>query len=139
MPWQREVAEVGGEYDPDTGIPYYREVIVTVPRQQGKTTLYVSWQMQRCLSPRWAHPQRSVFTGQSGKDARDKWLYELYPLIEKSEMLRFVVDGKAGMKRGIGNEHIQWITGSLILLQSTSESSGHSKTIHQSVDRKSVV
>ncbi|MGH7358528.1 MAG: LAGLIDADG family homing endonuclease, partial [Candidatus Rokuibacteriota bacterium] len=36
MPWQRLVADVGGEIDPATGLPAYREVILTVPRQSGK-------------------------------------------------------------------------------------------------------
>src|SRR5262245_55344483 len=62
MPWQRLAADVGGEYDPATGVPYYREVIITIPRQSGKTTLFLSWQIDRCLAPQWAQPQRSVFT-----------------------------------------------------------------------------
>lgn len=129
MPWQREAADIGCEIDPRTGYPAYREVIVTVPRQSGKTTLFLSWQINRCLSPRWAQPQRSVFTAQSGKDARDKWLDELYPLIKESGLYRFVRQ----MNRGMGNESILWKTESLIRLLSTSTSSGHSKTLHQAV------
>src|SRR5258708_39354768 len=79
MPWQRDVADIGCEIDPVSGLPAYREVIVGTPRQQGKTTLYLTWQIQRCTSPRWDQPQRSAFTAQSGKDARDKWLDELFP------------------------------------------------------------
>lgn len=129
MPWQHLAAGVGGEYDPVTGVPYYREVIVTIPRQQGKTTLFLSWQVDRCLAPQWSQPQRSVFTAQSGKDARDKWLDELYPLIEKSSLRKFI----RRMNRGMGNESILWRNGSLIRLLSTSTSSGHSKTLHQAV------
>ena len=36
MPWQRLVADVGCEIDPVTGLPAYREVRVTIPRQSGK-------------------------------------------------------------------------------------------------------
>lgn len=129
MPWQREVAEVGCEIDPDSGLPAYREVIVTVPRQSGKTTLFLSWQIHRCTAPRWSHPQRSAFTAQSGKDARDKWLDELYPLIDASKVKQLTTQ----MTRGMGNEYISWKTGSLIRLLSTSSSSGHSKTLHQAV------
>ena len=88
MPWQRDAAMVGCEIDPETGRPAYRKVLITVPRQQGKTTLFLSWQINRCLSPRWVQPQRSAFTAQSGKDARDKWLDELFPLIRRSRALR---------------------------------------------------
>lgn len=130
MPWQRLAAEVGGEYDPDTGIPYYREVVITVPRQSGKTTLYLTWQINRCTSPRWRQPQRSAFTAQSGKDARDKWLDELYPLIRRSRKVMPLV---SRMNEGMGNESIRFRNGSLIRLLSTSSSSGHSKTLHQAV------
>lgn len=130
MPHQRLIADVGGEYDPVTGIPYYREVVVTVPRQSGKTTLYLTWQIHRCTSPRWAQPQRSAFTAQSGKDARDKWLDELFPLIRRSRRLKPLV---ARINEGMGNESLRWRNGSLIRLLSTSSSSGHSKTLHQAV------
>lgn len=136
MPHQRLIADVACEIDPDTGLPAYREVVVTVPRQSGKTTLFLTWQIHRCVSPRWSQPQRSVFTAQSGKDARDKWLDELFPLIRGSRDIRALVESRGdrlAINEGMGNESIRWRTGSLIRLLSTSSSSGHSKTIHQAV------
>jgi hypothetical protein len=130
MPHQRLIAEVGGEYDPVTGVPCYRVIIVTVPRQTGKTTVFLTFQIHRCTSPRWAQPQRSAFTAQSGKDARDKWLDELFPLIRRSRALRPLV---RRIYEGMGNEYISFRNGSLIRLLSTSASSGHSKTLHQAV------
>jgi hypothetical protein len=130
MPHQREIAEVGGEIDGETGLPAYRTIIVTVPRQTGKTTLFLVFQIHRCTSPRWAHPQRSAFTAQSGKDARDKWMDELFPLIRRSRVLKPLV---ARIYEGMGNEYIRFTNGSLIRLLSTSASSGHSKTLHQAV------
>jgi len=130
MPWQRAAADVGCEIDPATGLPAYREVIVTVPRQSGKTTLFVSWQLDRCVSPRWAQPQRSAFTAQTGKDARDKWLDELFPLIRRSRKMKPLV---RRIYEGMGNEYISFTNGSLLRLLSTSTSSGHSKTLHQAV------
>lgn len=127
MPWQHLVADIGGEYDPETGIPYYREVIVTVPRQAGKTSLFLSWQIHRCLNPRWEHPQRSAFTAQTGKDARDKWLDELFPLLRTSKLKPFITR----IYEGMGNEYVKWKNGSIIRILSSSNSSGHSKTLHQ--------
>lgn len=60
MPWQQLVADVGTEMDPDTGLPAYREVICTIPRRSGKTTLILSFELQRAL--RWGTPQRSSYT-----------------------------------------------------------------------------
>jgi hypothetical protein len=131
MPWQDECAAVGCEVE--SGLPAYRLVLVTVPRQQGKTTLFLSWQVNRCVSPRWVQPQRSAFTAQSGKDARDKWLDELFPLIRRSPRLKPGAGIVARIYEGMGNEYIRFNNGSLIRLLSTSESSGHSKTLHQAV------
>ena len=39
MPWQRHVVDVAYEVDPDTGRLRYDEVILTIMRQSGKTTL----------------------------------------------------------------------------------------------------
>jgi len=133
MPWQLDAAMAGCEIDGETGLPAYREVIITVPRQQGKTTLFLSWQVSRCLSPRWAQPQRSAFTAQSGKDARDKWLDELFPLIRRSRKLKPGAGLTDRIYEGMGNEYIRFTNGSLIRLLSTSSSSGHSKTLHQAV------
>jgi hypothetical protein len=135
MPWQRLVADVGCEIHPVTGLPAYREVRVTVPRQSGKTTLFLAWQINRCVSKRWRHPQRSVFTAQTGKDARDKWLDELFPLIRNSEIKKLVAarGKRLQINEGMGNESIHFRTGSLIRLLSTSTTSGHSKTLQQSV------
>lgn len=135
MPWQRHVADIGCEIDPVTGLPAYREVRVTIPRQSGKTTLFLAWQINRCVSRRWAHPQRSAFTAQTGKDARDKWIDELFPLIRHSALKTLVAStgSRLSINEGMGNESIRFKTGSLIRLLSTATTSGHSKTLHQAV------
>lgn len=135
MPWQRYIADVAGEYDPTTGIPYYREAFDSVSRQQGKTILKVAWQVDRCLNWGRHFPdgllrlQRSAFTAQTGKDARDKWIDEIFPMIRTSRIMPLVKQ----INEGMGNEVIRFKTGSLIRLLSSSTSSGHSKTLHQAV------
>src|SRR5215207_2302173 len=42
MPWQQHVADVAMEVDPDTGRLVYRRIVLTVPRQSGKTTLLLA-------------------------------------------------------------------------------------------------
>lgn len=130
MPWQRLVADVAGEIDPRTGRPAYGEIIVTVPRQSGKTTLYAGYMVSRCLSPRWTHPQRTIFTAQTGRDARDKWLDEIFPMLERSPLARFL-DGPP--RTGMGNEYAIFKNGSLLRLASSSKSAGHSKTLDLAV------
>jgi hypothetical protein len=69
MPWQRYVADVGGEVDAD-GRYRWPLVICTVPRQAGKTTLLLAQAVHRCLQ---GDHRFSWHTAQTGKDAREKW------------------------------------------------------------------
>ena len=73
LPWQRQVADVALEMvEDESGLlrPAFREVIFTVPRQSGKTTLLLALELQRAL--RFATPQRIAYTAQTGWDARRK-------------------------------------------------------------------
>ena len=67
MAHQQLVADVGGELLPD-GSPAFREVIVTLMRQQGKTTLILATEAERCaLRPT---AQRVAYTDKSRASAR---------------------------------------------------------------------
>jgi len=130
MPWQRLVADVGGELveDPDTGllIPAYRTVAVTVPRQSGKTTLVLSWEVQRCVG--WVDdwgPQKVAYSAQSGKDARAKLIEDQAPLLLGRKRLL----GVTRVRRGMGNEGVDFANGSLITVMASSEEAGHGQTI----------
>jgi phage terminase large subunit-like protein len=128
MPWQREWLDVVGEYDPVTGIPYYREASYSTPRQSGKTSVLLSWAMHRGLG--WGSTQRIAWTAQSGKDAAEKWVDELYPLIEDSPLYATAV---RALTRANGKEAIKLRNGSIIRLVANTESSGHGKTLHGAV------
>lgn len=72
MPWQRDAVDVALEVDPATGLYYYDTIVVTVPRQAGKTKLESDVADHRCLTlPR----ARAWITMQSGK-AVDEWMRE---------------------------------------------------------------
>ena len=127
MPWQKQVALVGGELDPDTGLPAFREVVITVPRQSGKTLLLLAWQVQRALG--WDGPQKIVYSAQTGADARKKLAEDQFPILEPRK-------GKLGIsacRRGVGNEKVEFKNGSLIVLLASMEESGHGKTVHLGV------
>lgn len=123
MPWQQLVADVGGEIDPETGVPVYREVVLTVPRQSGKTTLILAWELQRALG--WGVPQRIVYSAQTGKDAREKLIDDQMPVLEPRRRAL----GIRQLNRGVGNEGVWFTNGSAIKLLSSSEESGHGKTV----------
>lgn len=122
MPWQQLVADVGLEVD-DAGVPFYREVIVTVPRQSGKTTLVLAWELQRALG--WGTPQRVVYTAQQGKDAGLKLLADQVPLIERSKLAGVVEQ----VYRAAGKEALILANGSRVEVMATTEDAGHGRTV----------
>src|SRR6266566_353985 len=122
MPWQRHVLDVALEVDPVTGLPAYREVVLTVPRQSGKTTTLLSLMVHRSLG--FARPQRITYTAQTRLAAREKWQYEHLPLLQKSPL--------GGMFRPVlqrGEERIVWDNGSIYGIESTQETAGHGNTL----------
>lgn len=81
MPWQRYVADVALELHPDDpGRWRYPTVIVTVPRQSGKTVLLRAVALDRCLS---RARTRVFMTAQTGKDAHTRWK-DTVEVIERS-------------------------------------------------------
>lgn len=123
MPWQRLVAEIGGEIDPDTGLPAYRDVVVTVPRQCGKTMLILAWELQRALG--WGSPQRIVYSAQTGNDARKKLVEDQLPILEP----RKAKLGISQILKGMGNEAVVFQGGSRLVLMASGEDAGHGKTV----------
>ena len=120
LPWQRLVVDVGLEHD-DAGVPFYREVRLTVPRQQGKTTLIEAVAVDRCLS--WARPQRVVYTAQDRNHARDKWA-EMVDELEHSPLRRLF-----RVRRSNGSEAVTWRTGSTFGITASGKKSGHGFTL----------
>ena len=123
MPWQRQVIDVATEYDPATGIPAYRTAVLTTPRQSGKTTLVEAFLLDRCVG--WGTPQACVWTGQDGASIRKKWLHEIVPQIERSDLAPLV----ATVRRANGTESIEWRTGSRVDLLPSTETAGHGMVI----------
>jgi hypothetical protein len=102
-------------------------VIVTVPRQSGKTLLSLSWEVQRALG--WGRPQRIVYSAQTGNDARKKLVEDQFPILEP----RKAKLGISTLLKGMGNEAVVWKNGSRLVLLASSEDSGHGKTVNFAV------
>jgi len=134
MPWQRQVADVALEFDPATGVPYYREVWWSVMRQSGKTSLALPYQLDRCIAAEWGPRQRVVYTAQTGKDATKKLLDDQVPIIEQSPLKRLITPAGGGkVRRGAGDVGLNFGTGGRIDLLGSTEASGHGSTIHLGV------
>jgi hypothetical protein len=104
MPWQQLVADIGGEVD-DRGRFVHPFLIVTVPRQSGKTTLLLAQAVQRCLArPR----QKAWHTAQTGQMARQKWR-DLADTIMAGPAKQLAM-GRP--RRAAGSESLVFLTGS---------------------------
>ena len=126
MAWQREVADVTGEIDPETGRLFYRTVVVTVMRQQGKTTLTLPVWVQRAL--RW--PGIHVkWTMQTALDARQKWMEEHVPTLEASPLAEFLAAGSEGVRKQNGSEHVKFRNQSMQTLMASKKQSGHGQVV----------
>jgi phage terminase large subunit-like protein len=123
MPWQQLVADVAGEYDPISGLPAYREVIVTVPRQNGKTTIELAAILDRALM--WNGPKRIAYTAQTGQDARNKVINDWWPLLSTSTFKPAI----RRMLRGAAETAMDFRTGSRLEVLATAEDAGHGRVI----------
>jgi phage terminase large subunit-like protein len=118
LPWQRLVLSVALEQV--RGRPAYRDVLVSVPRQSGKSTLVLAlivWRMtQRPGS-------RILYGAQTRVAARQKMLATWWPRLASSPL-----GADLKLFRGFGNETIEHAGGSVLQLLSAAESAGHGET-----------
>lgn len=119
MPWQQYVADVALEIE--NGQFVYREVILTIPRQQGKSTLMLVLILTRALM---APNQRIVFTAQTRADARKMWSETWMPVLETSE---FSDHYKARLANG--DESLLFTNGSRQGLVASTLKAGHGQTL----------
>jgi phage terminase large subunit-like protein len=122
MPWQQLVADTALEVDPDTGRLVYREVVLTVPRQAGKSTLILCVAVQRALG--FPAPQRIAITSQTRLDARRMWEDEHLPTLAASPF-----NPLHTVRRHIGQEAIRWTNGSLHSVVAPNERAVHGQVI----------
>lgn len=108
LPHQQYVADVGTELNPP-GHPFAfrrRLVVVSWPRQTGKTTMQRPLFVERCIS----RPRTSAYmTAQLGKDSADRWA-DLVADLETNPLL----SSWTRLTRGNGHERATFPNGSFI-------------------------
>jgi len=126
MPWQQHVADVALEVDPATGLLAYRSVMLTVPRQAGKTTLLLAAIVLRCQE--FGARQRCVYTAQDKNSAREKFEEEHLEILRAAPGL---IEGKHFDARlSNGSERILFKpTRSMYKVSATNPSSGHGRAL----------
>lgn len=102
MPHQALISDVANEIvqDPETGLWVWRypTVIVTTPRQAGKTTTLQATNAHRCMT---MPDHRVWYTAQTGLAARDVWY-------EWETALGTAMPGRWSFRRSAGQETARW-------------------------------
>lgn len=127
MPWQQYVADVATEHRiTDEGIREYKykTVVVSVPRQTGKTTLIHALGVYRAM----VLGHDFFYTAQTGKDARARWV-DLVKALRKSATFRKELKSKRikVALRG-GSEHVEFGNGHVYQAFAPTEGSLHGYT-----------
>ena len=89
MPWQQYTADVAGEVD-HRGRLCYKKIVITVPRQSGKTTLILPMLVGRAEAKgnEFGGRQNFQYTAQTREDARKKLIQEYLPTLASCKALR---------------------------------------------------
>jgi phage terminase large subunit-like protein len=124
MGWQQRVADVALEQN-DDGRFAYRDVALTVPRQQGKSSLLLVIQMTRALA---SENQNVRYAAQHGAAARQKLIDDWLPALKKSPLSRYFRPRLTS-----GHEALLFDNGSSIGLVASTEKSGHGSTVDLAV------
>jgi hypothetical protein len=108
MPWQGYIHDVANEVDPVTGWWAYDEVVITVPRQAGKTTLKFPLYLHRLKTT----PAGELWmTAQNGKKAVKRWT-------KATDAMLAIPELNPQLKRWISNAHerMQWKANGALLV-----------------------
>lgn len=122
LPWQRHVVDVATEHriTPEGTREYhYKTVVVSVPRQTGKTTLIHALGVYRAM----ILGHDFFYTAQTGKDARARWM-DLVKALRKSPAIKSRI--KVALRGG--SEHVEFPNGAVFQAFAPTEESLHGYT-----------
>lgn len=137
MPWQQLVADVAFELDAN-GKYAYNEVVLTVPRQSGKTTLVLGMAVHRLTAMVALHGrQRLTYTAQLRAKARLKLERDFAETLKESRSFREITNPKARPSKPTewklslnnGAENIQIGRGNYLQIDAPSRTGGHGDTL----------
>ncbi|HVA07544.1 MAG TPA: terminase family protein [Acidimicrobiales bacterium] len=126
MPWQRQVADTMLEVD-DDGLLVYRQAILSLGRQAGKTLLGLCVLITLSLRrPR----QHLLYTAQTRADARKKLTEDWIPLLEGTPLYR---ETMLAPRLANGSEALRFRNGSMAGLLAGTKKSGHGGTLDAAI------
>lgn len=138
MPHQRHIVDVAYELNPD-GRLKYDEIVCTMMRQSGKTTLVRAKSVWRCSTGQqvFGNDQVSVYTAQKRQDARKRLQRDIVPRLRKAPMFREIADSRRTpetmtdwkVSMNNGQEHVMFGPSSYLQIETPNREAGHGDTI----------
>lgn len=122
MPWQRDFLAVACEIDPATGLFWYRNVILILPRQGGKTSTSRGKITHRALTTTDA---LMLYTAQDRNKARKRLEKNFYNPLKASPLGQYL--GKPRWQAG--SEALRWTTGAELGIDAVGRKTGHGDTL----------
>ncbi|WP_181904597.1 terminase large subunit [Microbacterium sp. AG157] len=129
MPWQREILETAFEIDPATGLLWYSEIVIIVPRQSGKTSIVLPWGVHRMIM--WPDRQYLLYIAQTREKALEKLQEEQHHRIAASPFGQLLQRNRTGNTLNLtnGGEHMKFLNGSKWSIDAPTENAGHGGTL----------
>ncbi|MHB1063540.1 MAG: hypothetical protein ACYC1Z_03440 [Georgenia sp.] len=122
MPWQKDVLDVACEIDPATGLYWFRNIVLIVPRQAGKTSLSRGKVAHRCLTD----TRPVLYTAQDRNKSLRRLQKDFYEPLSRSPLAQFL--GRPRWSNG--SEVVRWKSGAEIFIDAPTKKSGaHGETI----------
>lgn len=142
MPWQRHAVDVALEYDPQTGDLIYSEVVLTVPRQCGKSLLIFLlfvWRMT-VVARRW-ESQTATYLAQTRTAARKKLERDFAKRLRSCPGFREIRNPRARpikynqwkLSLNNGAEHILFGGDNYLQIEAPSDTASHGDTLDMPV------
>lgn len=137
MPWQQQVIDVALELDADESY-HFDELVLTVPRQSGKTSLVMAMAVHRLVVlARQLGRQRMTYTAQTRQKARLKLERDFADVLRGARGFAEVPHPRARPQRATewklslnnGAENIQFGAGSYLQIDAPSRTGGHGDTL----------
>lgn len=129
LPWQRHAIKLATEVG-DDGLPQYREVTISLPRQNGKSVLVGLVLLARMLSwPPDRGKQTVVLGAQDALAARRQLIDVLWPRIDSSGL----ADAGGLILRAGALVDVRAANGNHLYVLSSNISSGHGQTVNLAV------
>lgn len=129
MPWQQQLFEVAFEVDA-FGLLWYREIVIVIMRQSGKSTIVIPWGVHRMIA--WPERQFLLYIAQTRDKAREKLLEEHFYHLNRSPLRRLLVPNRSGRILPVmvnGSEHLKFTNGSKWSIDAPTEDAGHGGTL----------